>query len=197
MKDLAVILEKHGYKVSIFDNSKDVKEAILNEIKSNDSVGFGGSTTINDLGIYEELEQKGNSVYWHWKAADKREALNKSVNTDVYICSTNALTLDGKLVNRDGNGNRVASMIFGHKRVYIVIGKNKICKDYSEAKERIDTIAAPKNAERLKLNTPCRFTGRCSDCESPDRMCKAETILHRKPDGSNIYLYLVNEELGF
>lgn len=197
MKDLAILLEKNDFNVRIFDNSNDVKDTILKEINQDESVGFGGSTTINDLGIYEELKQRGNSVYWHWKAEDKKEALIKSVNTDVYISSTNALTLDGKLVNRDGNGNRVASMIFGHKRVYIVIGKNKICKNYEEAKERIDTIAAPKNAERLKINTPCRFTGRCSDCDSPDRMCSVETILHKKPNGTSIYLYLVNEELGY
>lgn len=197
MKELAKVLKKNGYFVEVFENSEEVKNKILEEIKEDESIGFGGSTTINDLGIYEMLEQRGNQVYWHWKAEDKKDALSKSVNTDVYISSTNAITLDGKLVNRDGTGNRVASMIYGHKRVYIVIGKNKIVKDYDEAKARIDTIAAPKNAERLNLNTPCRFTGKCSDCDSPDRMCKVETILHKKPNGTNIYLYLVNEELGF
>lgn len=197
MLDLSKVLTKNGYNVRIFETAAEVKKALLDEIKPEESVGFGGSTTIAELGVYEELEEKGNPVFWHWKAEDKRAALETSVNTDVYLSSTNALTEDGKLVNRDGTGNRVASMIFGHKRVYIVVGKNKICKNYEEAKERIDTIAAPKNADRLNINTPCRITRRCTDCDSPDRMCKAEVILHKKPNGTNIHLFLVNEELGY
>jgi hypothetical protein len=121
----------------------------------------------------------------------------KAITTDVYLTSTNALTLDGKLVNMDGAGNRVASMIFGHKRVYVIVGKNKICKDYEEASKRIKNVAAPKNAKRLNTNTPCRFTGSCNDCSSPDRLCNVEVILHRNPAGSNVNIFLIDEELGF
>lgn len=197
MNDLVKLLENYGYGVKTFNNADDVVKELLNEIKPEDTVGFGGSSTLLELGIYEDLVEKGNEVYWHWKAENKKEALIKANSSTVYLTSTNALTEDGKLVNIDGTGNRVSSMIFGHERVYFVIGNNKICKNYEAAIERIHTIAAPKNAERLNINTPCRFTGKCNDCDSPDRMCKAEVVLHRKPNGTNIQIYLVDEELGF
>lgn len=197
MKDLVKLLERYGYSVKTFNNSDEVKQELLKEISPEDTIGFGGSSTLLELGIYDKLVERGNDVYWHWKAENKKEALTKANSSTVYLTSTNALTEDGKLVNIDGTGNRVSSMIFGHERVYFVVGKNKICKDYEAAMERIHTVASPKNAERLNLNTPCRITGRCSDCDSPDRMCKAEVVLHRKPNGTNIHIYLVDEELGF
>lgn len=195
--ELSKKLEKNGFKVKIFNNSDEVKDFLLNEIKVEDTVGIGGSMTISNLGIYEELKSRGNKVYWHWKAVDKKSELEKAINTKIYLSSTNAITMDGKLINIDGTGNRVASMIFGHDEVYIVTGINKICKDYDEAIERINTVACPKNAERLKLDTPCRYTGRCNDCDSPGRMCGAEVILHRRPKGTSINILLVDEEMGY
>ena len=105
--------------------------------------------------------------------------------------------MDGKLINMDGNGNRVASMVFGHEEVFIVVGKNKICKDYKSAIERIENIAAPKNAKRLGLDTPCNHFGKCNDCNTMDRMCSVETIIHRNPGKTKINICLVNEELGY
>lgn len=195
--ELSQKLEKNGFNVKIFNNSSEVKKAILQDIKLEDSVGIGGSMTISDLGLYEELKSRGNEVYWHWKALDKKSELEKAMNTKVYLSSTNALTMDGKLINIDGTGNRVASMIFGHEKVYIIVGKNKISNNYDEAINRINTVACPKNAERLNLNTPCRYTGKCNDCDSPGRMCGAETIIHRNPKGTSINIYLVDEELGY
>jgi hypothetical protein len=197
MNNLIKQLEKNGYEVKFFERAADVREALLNEISVDKSIGIGGSMTIQSIGIYEELLNRGNKVYWHWKAENKKETSELAKNADVYLTSSNAITMDGKLVNMDGTGNRVSSMIFGHEKVYFVIGKNKICKNYEEAKIRIETIAAPKNAERLKLNTPCRFTGRCNDCDSKDRMCNVEVVLRKKPNGSNISIYLVNEDLGY
>lgn len=197
MNELVKLLERYGYSVKTFNNSDEVKKELLKEINPEDTIGFGGSSTLFELGIYEELVERGNDVYRHWKAENKKEALEKANSSTVYLTSTNALTEDGKLVNIDGTGNRVSSMIFGHERVYFVVGKNKICKDYDAAMERIHTVVSPKNAVRLNLNTPCRITGKCSDCDSPERMCKAEVVLHRKPNGTNIHIYLVDEELGF
>lgn len=197
MDDLVKLLEGYGYIVKTFKNSIDTKNELLKEIKADDTIGCGGSSTILELGIYEDLLERGNEVYWHWKAEDKKEALKKASFSSVYLTSTNALTEDGKLVNMDGTGNRVSSMIYGHDRVYFVIGKNKICKDYEAALDRIHTVASPKNAIRLNLNTPCRYTGKCIDCDSPDRMCKAEVILRRKPNGTNITIFLVDEVLGY
>lgn len=187
----------NGFHVEVYENKHDAKEALLESIDVSESVAFGGSMTLEELGIYEELKNRGNEIYWHWKVDDKDEARRKAIDTDVYLASTNALTLDGSLVNMDGKGNRVASMIFGHKRVYVVVGKNKICKDYNEAIERIKNIAAPQNAKRLNTNTPCKFTGKCNDCNSPERMCRAETILHRNPTGTDIHIFLIDEDLGY
>lgn len=187
----------NGFKAEIFESSEEVKRAILDEVDKNESIAFGGSTTLNDLGLYEEFKNRGNEIYWHWKADDKKAALLKAMETDVYMTSSNAITLDGKLVNMDGTGNRVSAMIFGHKKVYIIAGRNKITKDYNEAIDRIKNVAAPLNAKRLNTNTPCRFTGKCNDCNSIDRMCKAEVVLHKCPNGTEIFVYLVNEDLGY
>ncbi|MBU5440072.1 lactate utilization protein [Tissierella sp. MSJ-40] len=190
-------LKKNGFLVKIFNNTVEAKEDLLKEISVDESIAIGGSMTISNMNIYEELKNMGNQVHWHWKAEDKKKELSLARNADIYLSSTNALTLDGKFVNIDGTGNRVSSMFYGHNKVYIIVGKNKLCKNYDEAIKRIKTIAAPKNAERLKINTPCRFTGKCSDCNSPDRMCKAEVIIHKNPGATEINVYLVDEELGY
>lgn len=194
--ELEKMLTRNGFGFKMFNNALEAKVELLSQIKKEESVGIGGSITIQEIDIYDELRNRGNDVYWHWKK-DVENPTVKAMNSDVYITSTNALTMDGKFVNMDGTGNRVGSMIFGHKDVYIIVGKNKICKDYEEARERIRNTAAPLNAKRLNLNTPCTHTGKCMDCDSPDRICKAEVILHKKPGGMNINIYLIDEELGY
>lgn len=190
-------LEKNGFKVMFFDEVDKMKETLLEKIELDKSIAFGGSMTLKEIGLYKDLKDRGNEIYWHWKAKDGQAELKAARDADIYISSTNALTLDGKLVNMDGVGNRVASMFYGHERVYIIAGRNKICKDYDEARERIKMIAAPKNASRLNTNTPCRFTGRCNDCDSSDRICKIEVIIHKNPTGGDIRIYLIDEELGY
>lgn len=197
MFKLTITLESLGYIVDNYNNTDEVKEALLNKITKGDTVGFGGSITVDQVGIYEELESRGNEVYWHWKAEDKPQALRKATSSDVYITSSNALTEDGKLVNKDGVGNRVASMIYGHRDVYIVVGKNKICRDYEAANERIKSVAGPQNAMRLGLNTPCVQAGRCNDCNSEERICNIESIIHKNPNGTQIHILLVDEVLGY
>lgn len=194
--ELEKVLTKNGFMVKTFNNIGEVKEELLSQIKKEETLGIGGSMTIQQMEIYDDLREIAGEVYWHWKK-DIPNAAAKAINADTYITSTNAITMDGKLVNMDGNGNRVASMIFGHKNVYIVVGKNKVCENYEEARERIRTTAAPLNAKRLNLNTPCVHTGRCIDCDSPQRICKAEVILHKNPGSTQVHIYLVNEELGY
>lgn len=197
MEKVVKALEKNGFTVKMFKDKESVKSAIIDEILTDESVGMGGSVTLQELGLYDALKEKGVTTYWHWRDEDKGNALRMSVNSDVYLTSTNALTEEGMLVNLDGTGNRVASMIFGHKRVYVIAGKNKICKDYNDAIYRLEHVAAPMNAKRLKLSTPCVHTGVCSDCDSKDRICKAETTIRRNPNGTKIHVYLVDEELGY
>lgn len=194
--ELEEVLISNGFKVKLFNNVLEAKAELLSQIKIEESIGIGGSMTIQNMGIYEELRERGNQAYWHWRQ-DVQGAAIKAINADSYISSTNALTMDGKLVNMDGNGNRVSSMIFGHKDVYIIVGKNKICKDYDAAIDRIRNVASPMNAKRLNLNTPCTHTGICMDCDSPERICKAEVIIHKNPGSTNINIYLIDEELGY
>ncbi len=197
MKELINTLEKCGYTVKEFNDSKEAKMEILKEIGLSDSIGIGGSMTILGMGLYEAFKERGNEVYWHWKATNREVELEKAKSAKVYITSTNALTRDGKLVNMDGAGNRVTSMICGHDDVFVVVGRNKICNDYNAAVERIKNVASPKNAIRLNKNTPCTYTGKCSDCNSVDRICNVETIIHRNPVDTRIHIYLVNEDLGY
>ena len=190
-------LERNGFKASIFNGVGEAREALLKEIGLGESVAFGGSMTLNDMGLYEEFKERGNDIYWHWKAEDGQSELRAARYADIYISSTNALTLDGKLVNMDGVGNRVSSMFYGHRRVYIVAGRNKLTKDLDEARDRIDKIAAPKNAKRLNTKTPCESTGECNDCDSPARICNVEVIIHKNTKGSDINIFLIDDDLGY
>lgn len=191
-------LRKNGFKGEYFETRDEAIEKLIDDISKDESVAIGGSVTIQDLDLYEKLKDEGNEVFWHWKPIESgAQELKKARNADIYLTSTNALTMDGKLINMDGTGNRVSSMFYGHERVYIIAGRNKICKDYNAASNRIKNIAAPKNAKRLNKNTPCVHTGKCNDCDSPDRICKAEVILHKNPDNTEIIVYIINEDLGY
>jgi hypothetical protein len=155
--------------------------------------------TVKSLGIPEKLIERGNKVFFHWLESTPEgmhEARKNASQADVYISSTNALTEDGQLVNIDGNGNRVAAMIYGPKKVYVVCGVNKIAKDLEAGIQRIKDNAY-KNARRLKLNTPCAITEKCSDCSSPQRMCNVTTIINRKPTKTELEIIIVGEELGY
>lgn len=192
-------LENNGFKVEYFENTAAVKEALLKKIDIKENVGIGGSKTIFDMSLHEDLIKRGNKVYWHWLVPNeqKDEQRKLASETPVYISSTNGITEDGKLVNIDGLGNRVSSMYYGHERQFVVAGINKISKNIDESIKRIKKEACPPNAERLNLNTPCRYTKECSDCKTPDRMCNITVILDHAPMKSNITIFLVNEKLGF
>lgn len=191
-------LQKNGFDVRVFGTKEEAVSALMEDIKVDEPVGLGGSITLQEMKIYDQLSERGNTVYWHWKAEDKGAALRNAASSKVYITSTNAVTEDGKLINKDGTGNRVSSMFYGHERVYIVAGKNKIVRNYGDAIYRIEHTAAPMNAKRLNLTTPCVYTGVCSDCDSPQRICNVETVINKKPGGvGKIAIYLVNEDLGY
>lgn len=192
-------LEKNGFVTKYFTTAKEATENIIMEIDSHKTVGIGGSVTINQIGIYEKLLERGSKVYWHHNCQpeEKKEILKNAAIADVYLSGTNAITMNGTLINIDGVGNRVAHMIWGHDNIIIVAGVNKIAKDYNEAINRIKTIACPKNAERLNLDVPCRYTSECEDCNSPQRMCRVISIMEKQPMRGNIHVYLINEELGY
>lgn len=192
-------LEKNGMKTAYFDNSDSAVSYLMESIKEEATVGIGGSMTVKSLGIPEKLIDRGNKVYFHWLEGTPEgmdEARKNASRADVYLSSTNALTEAGQLVNIDGLGNRVSSMIFGPKKVYIVCGVNKITKNLDAAIQRIKDNTY-KNARRLKLDTPCAFTEKCSDCRSPQRMCSVTTIIDRRPYKTDFEIILIGQELGY
>lgn len=199
IKNTIEALRKNNFDVKYFENSKEAVQEILKEIKPEDIVGIGGSMTIKELQIDTLLKARGNTVHWHWLEAnleDMNKARKSANQSDVYLTSTNALTQDGKLVNTDGMGNRVAAMFYGPKKTIVVCGINKIAENVDSALERIE-MNAYKNARRLKLNTPCAINESCNDCSSPQRMCNITTIIRKKPMQKDITVILINEELGF
>lgn len=193
-------LTNNGFKVKYFEDAASAKEAILKDIGVKESVGFGGSITVRDLNIYEALKTSDNNVFWTWKTEDKDErkvmALESS-RSDVYITGCNAITESGSLINIDGTGNRISSMLYGHKQVIMVAGINKLTGTYEEAILRIKNQASGQNARRLGLDTPCAKLDKCMNCDSPQRICNATLIIERQPSGVPITIYLFNESMGY
>lgn len=192
-------LKKNHIEVLYFEDRKSLVESLLSTIKEDEVVGIGGSVTIQSLGVAEKLIERGNKVEWHWleqTAEGRHEARVSQMHSDVYLTSTNALTQRGQLVNIDGTGNRVASMIFGPKKVIIVCGVNKIVPHLEAAMERVKE-AAVQNAKRLNLDTPCTVKGECFECTGPQRICNVTTIIDKKPSETEMTVMIVNENLGF
>lgn len=192
-------LNKNKIKARYFENPDEAVKTLLEEINVTDKVGIGGSMTVTELGLPQMLKERGNEVYFHWLETTPEDMDNARMNAskaDVYLSSTNALTEKGQMVNIDGTGNRVASMIFGPKKVYIICGVNKLVENLDKAMERIKENTY-KNARRLNLKTPCAITGKCNDCDSPQRMCNVTTIIEKKPNKTNIEVILINKELGY
>jgi len=167
--------------VEYVEKSADAAKIVLDMIPPDAKVGMGGSTSLMQLGVIEELIKRGS--------------MTRS-RPDIYLTSSNAITLDGKLVNTDMTGNRVTSMIFGPKQVIVVAGMNKVVKDIPAALDRIKNVIAPNIAKNSGLKTPCAVEGRCSDCKSPMRVCTVTTIIEAKPRLTQISVILVGEDIG-
>ena len=192
-------LKKLGYQVSVFDTKEQAADYLCGQIKDI-TVGFGGSITLRDMGLYDRL-QETNKVAWHMypvEGQNKDELRMLARNTDVYLTSANGLAETGEIINIDGAGNRVSESIFGHKKVYFVIGKNKLSEDYDKALWRARNIAGPKNAQRLGRKTPCAAKAdRCYNCSSPDRICKVLSVFWGAPMGADCEVVLIKEDLGY
>ena len=194
-------LEKNGFKAEKVADRKEALHWLLSRISPEAGIGIGGSITLREIGIVEALEQRGNTVYQHWRkglsSIEREEIRRRQLTSDVFLTSSNAVTEKGELVNIDGAGNRVASMIYGPGEVIVVVGNNKIVRNLEQAIDRVRNVAAPINCKRLELRTPCAETGRCEDCDSPNRICRVMTIMERNPSGSNTTVLIVKEALGF
>lgn len=188
--------EGRGFSFKYFATSAQAVDYLSEEIK-NTTVGIGGSATVDTIGLYDKLIVN-NEVAWHWKQ-DPNDARARAAIAEVYITSANGLSEEGEIVNIDGIGNRVASNLFGHKRLYIVAGENKLQPDLKSAYDRARNVAAPLNARRFGKDTPC-VTGelRCYDCRSEHRICRGVSILLEPMMGVEKYeVVLIGEELGY
>lgn len=192
-------LEAHGFKVSCFDSAKDAVE-YLDAAIDQTTVGFGGSVTLGEIGLYERLSTH-NEVIWHNRLSageDVKEARRKANAAKIYISSVNALAQTGEIINIDGAGNRVASTFYGHEKLYFVVGENKITPDYDSALYRARNVASPLNAKRLGVKTPCaEKADRCYDCKSPERICRGLSVLWGNMMGADTEVILIHETLGY
>ena len=193
MESVRKHLEERGFQTSYFPTAQEAADYLNAQIDQT-TVGIGGSMTIQAMGLFDRLSQH-NEVIWHWEGGELRRALT----ADVYLTSVNGLAETGEIINIDGTGNRVSSTIFGHEEVYFIVGRNKLAADYDKALWRARNIASPKNAQRLGRKTPCAVKGdKCYDCKSPERICRALTVLWEAPTGiGRSEVVLIDQELGF
>jgi hypothetical protein len=201
MEVAAASLEKNGIPTALFEGRNEALTYLQQEAADAGTVGFGGSMSLAELGLIDLLEKAGKKVLVHGRRGlshdERRAVMQEQLNCDLFFTSTNALTLGGYLVNIDATGNRVCSMAFGPKKVVVVAGSNKITPDLEGALKRVKEVACPPNARRLGYNTPCAQTGLCSNCNSPNRICRITTIIERKPRFTDLRVCLINEYLGY
>lgn len=191
-------LEKNGFTVSVFADGKAAAEYLNREIDGV-TVGCGGSMTLTEMGVQKSLAEH-NTLYAHGiTPGDPWEIMAKAATAEVYVLSANAIAENtGEILNIDGNGNRVSASLFGHRKVYIVAGKNKVSPDYDSALWRLRNVVAPKNAQRLGRKTPCAVKGdKCYDCHSPDRICRGLVVLYQKMRPMDMEVVLIDQELGY
>lgn len=194
-------LNKRNMEGYYFNSSKDAVSFLLDFIPDDSKVAYGGSMTVKDMGILDLLRKKENiSLIDRDMASDaeeKRQLQLASFDSDYYLMSTNAITLDGELVNIDAIGNRVAAMIFGPRNVVIITGINKVEATLKSAVNRVQNFATPANSVRLKCNTPCALTGKCMNCHLDSTLCCQIVVTRHSYIKNRIKVLIVNEELGF
>jgi len=195
-------LENNGFKTVLASDKNEALKEALQLIPEKAEVGIGGSVTVREVDLVSELTKRGNNVLENWSrkvTPEEDMAIRKGhLTCDVFITSSNAITEDGKLVNIDGMGNRVASMIFGPKKVIVIAGINKIVRDIHAGIDRIRHTATPMNVKRMGGTTPC-VTDVCDleKCQPPNRHCHVITIIEKIPIKTDTTIILVKEELGF
>jgi hypothetical protein len=203
--EIKEVFEDNGYTTYVVKNQKAASSLVLDKIIPKlkpKSISFGGSTTVVDSGIFDQIKKLKNvkvidTYDVNPPMAEKLERRRQSLITDLYLTSANAFTEEGELVNLDGTGNRVAAMAFGPRNVVVLVGRNKLCPDLDAAISRVKEYAAPVNAMRLKRKTPCAVTGKCQDCNSKDRICNVWAITEKSSPQGRIHVVFINEDLGF
>jgi hypothetical protein len=204
-------LEKNGIQPFYVETKDMVVPLVKTLVKAGESVSNGGSETLKQCGVFEQILESGNYNFIDRRGLEGeelRESYIKSFGCDTYFCSSNAVTQQGELYNVDGNSNRVACIVFGPRQVVMVVGKNKIVKDINEAIVRVKEKAAPPNTARLNCATPCSKTGKCvslskenpficDGCAVEQRICCNYVVSAKQRHKNRIKVIIVNEELGY
>ncbi len=204
LERLKSVLEKNNFEVIVCDSLSQAKEVFFQKILpdlSPESISFGGSLTVVESGIYAALKQEGkyniiDTYDWTLPRDEFIQRRRQALLCDLYLTGTNAITMDGTLVNLDGFGNRVAAMAFGPKNVCLFIGRNKVVADVEEARKRIKTFAAPVNTMRLDRKNPCSKALTCMNCNSPERICNVWLITEKCFPPGRIKVILINDDCG-
>ncbi len=190
--------KSHNFEVSVLDRKDEVNILLEKLIEKGSSAAVGGSMTLNETNTITWLRSGYLKFIDRYDPeCDVTHVFHESFNVDAYITSSNALTMSGELVNTDGNGNRVAAMIYGPKKVYVIVGINKLVSNIEEAQRRIELYAAPMNCERLNKDTPCRKVGECIDCNVSERICSVNVVISRCNTPKRIHIIFVKENLGY
>jgi len=192
-------LRAKGYTVSCFDTVEQAGSYVELAV-DNKHVGFGDSLSLRQMDLYRILSSRNevSDPQQCTEAEDFLATARRCLSSDVFVTSVNALAETGELVNIDATGNRIAGSLFGHEKVYFVVGVNKVVPTLEDAIWRARNVAAPHNARRLHRKTPCAIRGdRCYDCSSPDRICNGMAVYFRKMDDIEMEVVLVNTELGY
>ena len=193
-------LKKRNMEGYFYEDSASCVRAILDMIPDGSSISWGGSASVQESGMMDALKNGSYELIDRSLAKtpeEQREIYGRTVMSDYYFMSTNAITYEGELVNIDGNGNRVACLIHGPRHVIIIAGMNKVATTLEGAFERARTMACPPNAVRLEKKTPCAATGKCGNCLSPDCFCNQIVVTRRSGHTGRIKVFLVAEDLGF
>jgi len=197
---MAALKRRNAAPVFVPDGATALK-TILDMIPSGATVGLGGSLTVTQIGLLDALRSGEYTLYDQYaKGLTPEKSMQmrrKGLLADFFITGSNAITMDGRLVNLDGAGNRVAALTFGPQRVIVVVGRNKIVGDLDEALNRVWNKAAPLNARRLRRKVPCATSGQCEDCSSSERICNHLLITERQMAKGRLTVVIVDEDLGF
>lgn len=190
-------LESRNMKGYYAADKEEALKIALELIPEQSSVSMGGAMSAHEIGLVEALKSGNYNFIDRDATEDKRAAMLAAYDADYFLTSANAMTEDGVMVNIDGNSNRVSAIAQGPKHVLVIVGMNKICDDVDGAMKRARNVAAPINAQRFDLNTPCAKTGSCMNCKSPDTICCQFLITRYSRHTDRIHVILVNDNLGF
>jgi L-lactate utilization protein LutB len=193
----AAALEHKGFTVHCAATRDEAKQIVASLIKPGEKVGWGGSATLTEIGILGQISELGAvpMIPEGISSAERLEYRRQALHADVYLTGCNAVSEDGQLVNIDGTGNRLASMLFGPRVVVMVFGRNKICADLDSAINRVHEVAAPMNCHRLDLKTACTSTGTCHSCANG--ICNVTQIIHKRPGQRPFHIVIVDDDLGY